>query len=93
MTTPPRITIDPASLRQRMTHPDDTGEAAYLAYGDYTDWKNFRGEPMPAWADLPPRIMNAWRVAATAVAAILEGTVIAVGANEPGADEHDSEQP
>ncbi|WP_168220934.1 hypothetical protein [Actinomadura sp. WMMA1423] len=47
---------------------DQLAEAAYAAYGETTDRKNFRGEPMPAWEDLGDRIQNAWRAAARAVA-------------------------
>jgi hypothetical protein len=47
----------------RLIHDDDAGEAAYLAYGDYVDWENIRGERMPNWEDLPAKIQNAWRVA------------------------------
>ncbi|MGW6296700.1 hypothetical protein [Streptomyces sp. NPDC055058] len=41
---------------------------AYAAYGGATGGKNFRGEPMPAWTDLPPKTRTAWEVAAEAVA-------------------------
>jgi hypothetical protein len=36
---------------------------AYDAYGAFTDWKNFAGNPMPHWNDLPDRIKDAWRAA------------------------------
>jgi hypothetical protein len=42
------------------------GEAAYSAYGKATGGKNFRGEPMPAWSDLPAPIRAAWQDAAAA---------------------------
>lgn len=45
---------------------------AYHAYGATTDHKNFQGNPMPAWADLPEKIQLAWMNAvkrASAVAA------------------------
>lgn len=41
---------------------------AYRAYGETTDFKNFRGEPMPAWDDLGERIQSAWINATSAVA-------------------------
>lgn len=41
---------------------------AYHAYGQTTDFKNFRGEPMPAFDDLPDPIKRAWVAAAEAVA-------------------------
>ena len=40
---------------------------AYQAYGETTDFKNFRGEPMPEWDDLPEKIRQAWEAAAAAV--------------------------
>ena len=40
---------------------------AYQAYGEATMWKNFRGEDMPKWENLPPHICEAWRRAAEAV--------------------------
>jgi len=38
-------------------------EAAYQAYGESTDWKNFRGDKMPEWEELPEAIQEAWRIA------------------------------
>jgi hypothetical protein len=35
-------------------------ESAYNAYGRFTDFKNFQGNPMPKWEDLPERIQGAW---------------------------------
>lgn len=46
---------------------DDLAQRAYDAYGAETDHKNFRGEPMPAWDDLPCKIQDAWRSAALEV--------------------------
>lgn len=36
----------------------------YNAYGDSAGWKNFRGEPMPKWDDLPNEIQENWRAVA-----------------------------
>ncbi len=36
---------------------------AYHAYAGVTDNKNFRGEEMPAFDDLPPKIQEAWTAA------------------------------
>jgi hypothetical protein len=38
-------------------------ESAYRAYGVVTGNRNFRGDPMPEFADLPPKIRAAWEVA------------------------------
>lgn len=47
--------------------PDQTAQNAYHAYGDSTGWKNFLGNPMPAWEDLPATIQQAWRDATKSV--------------------------
>ena len=49
------------------TDADRDGAIAYEAYGDVTDHKNYMGNPMPAWDDLPDQIKAAWRAAAQAV--------------------------
>jgi hypothetical protein len=36
---------------------------AYYAYGSVTDFKNFQGNPMPEWEQLPPKIQEAWGAA------------------------------
>ncbi|HEY6117204.1 MAG TPA: hypothetical protein VI172_14730 [Candidatus Dormibacteraeota bacterium] len=41
---------------------------AYKAYGETTNFKNFRGDPMPAFDDLPDTIQDAWVAASLAVA-------------------------
>jgi hypothetical protein len=40
---------------------------AYAAYGSVTGNKNFRGDPMPDWYQLPDKIREAWVKAAQAV--------------------------
>lgn len=40
---------------------------AYEAYGRFTNGRNYRGEPMPAWEDLGVAIQAAWVAAATQV--------------------------
>jgi hypothetical protein len=42
------------------------GNIAYLAYGQHTEFKNFLGQPMPWWHNLPNNIKEAWEKAATA---------------------------
>lgn len=44
---------------------------AYLAYGNFTGNKNFRGEPMPLWEDLPEAIQGAWMAAAKEIAVLV----------------------
>lgn len=51
-----------------MMSPDELGRIAYAAYGGTTDHKNYRGEPMPPWEELPSIIQRAWMAAANAVA-------------------------
>jgi hypothetical protein len=38
----------------------EISRVAYRAFGDAVDWKNFRGDPMPDFDSLPPRIRGAW---------------------------------
>lgn len=46
----------------------EAAQIAYLAYGQTTDFKNFQGNPMPAWQELPEKIQEAWGAAVKAVA-------------------------
>jgi len=43
---------------------NDIAASAYRAYAASTGNKNFRGEPMPAFEDLPVAIQTAWEAAA-----------------------------
>lgn len=43
------------------------GKEAYQAYGNYVDFKNFQGNPMPSWNDLGEKIQGAWQAAALKV--------------------------
>ena len=38
----------------------------YKVYGSVTDFKNFRGEPMPTFDELPAKIQEAWQAVADA---------------------------
>ena len=61
-----------------MSNPETAGEAwshiaasAYRAYAANTGNKNFRGEPMPKFEDLPAPIRTAWEAAVRQVGDIL----------------------
>ena len=41
----------------------EVAKKAYNAYGGVTDFKNFQGNPMPKWEELPPKIQEAWQAA------------------------------
>lgn len=47
---------------------------AYQAYGNVTDFKNFRGDPMPKFGDLPEKIQQAWIAAVSKVIEAREGS-------------------
>jgi hypothetical protein len=47
---------------------EELAMAAYTAYGDYVDWQNQRGLPMPGWHGLPDNIQGAWMAAVSRVA-------------------------
>lgn len=49
------------------TTPESRARIAYTAYGRVTDFKNFRGDPMPAFDDLPDQIKQAWSKAANTI--------------------------
>ncbi|MEU1407105.1 hypothetical protein ABZ471_32995 [Streptomyces sp. NPDC005728] len=53
--------------------PTELAQAAYLAYGQATGGKNYRGEQMPPWEDLGSTIQTAWEVAAEAIARTVLG--------------------
>lgn len=42
----------------------EIAENAYSHYGAVTDFKNFQGNPMPPFSDLPDTIKKAWHDAA-----------------------------
>ncbi|MBP2703514.1 hypothetical protein JOL79_06840 [Microbispora sp. RL4-1S] len=75
-----RITGDPGPL--------DLAEVAYRAYGGFTDWTNYAGNPMPSWRELPAPQRNAWVAAAEAVQQVLvEGRAPSWGAGPRSAYE------
>jgi hypothetical protein len=43
-----------------------TGEELYNVYGESVGFKNFQGNPMPKWEDLPLPIKIAWQAVADA---------------------------
>lgn len=55
------------TLKLTTIHGKTYEETAYEAYGKVTDFKNFQGNPMPAFKDLPEKIQEAWKAAAQAI--------------------------
>lgn len=53
-----------------------SGEAllkkGYDAYGEYVQWQNHLGRPMPAWEELPEKIRGAWAAFAREIIAELQ---------------------
>jgi len=49
------------------TTPESRARIAYAAYGRVTGFKNFRGDPMPIFDDLPEQIQEAWKKAANTI--------------------------
>lgn len=43
------------------------GQINYEGYNEVTEYKNFRGEPVPQYTDLPDKIINAWEMGAKRV--------------------------
>lgn len=56
-----------------MININETAQKAYHAYGSVTDFKNFRGDPMPEWNALPEKIKEAWVAATEAVVKEVSG--------------------
>lgn len=54
--------------------------AAYQMYGKSVDFKNYQGNPMPSWEELPDAIKTAWEAAAEGVANLVlngfEGNIV-----------------
>lgn len=50
----------------------DWGQIAYEAYAKHQGWKNYAGNPIPAWNDVREDIQEAWRAAAQAVLALAQ---------------------
>lgn len=49
----------------------NVAKLGYEAYGESAGWKNFAGNPMPQWDELPPKIQEHWGRAAQAIALLL----------------------
>ncbi len=43
----------------------DFAKDLYHAYAESSGWKNFLGNPMPLWKDLPEAIRTHWTAVAT----------------------------
>lgn len=48
--------------------PTELGQLAYEAYAGSVFGRSVRGEPLPPWEELGPKVQNAWEIAAEAVA-------------------------
>lgn len=46
----------------------------YESYGKKTEWKNFAGNPMPTWDELPNSTKDAWVAAASTIATLAVAT-------------------
>ena len=51
----------------------DVAASAYRAYAASTGNKNFRGDPMPTWDQLPQPIRTAWEAAVRQAGSVLRG--------------------
>ena len=49
------------------TTPESRARIAYTAYGRQVGFKNFMGDPMPLFAELPENTRQAWIAAAGAI--------------------------
>lgn len=59
---PPRpLSVLPHPHRPGVLMPDSPAQIAYRSYGNTTGNRNFLGQPMPTWNDLPHTIQLAWQ--------------------------------
>lgn len=49
------------------TTPRSRGQIAYTAYGRKVEFKNFQGDPMPLFDQLPDNIREAWIASAQVI--------------------------
>lgn len=57
---------------------DSLGKQAYKAYSRTTDNKNFQGNPMPDWNDLPETIRKAWENASQEIEKVAKEKLLAL---------------
>lgn len=62
---PPSASMNPGSPVENKHYK--LAQLAYAAYGNHVNWKNFQGDAMPYFDDLPIRIQGAWQAAAEMV--------------------------
>ncbi len=67
------VAIEEVSIAQAGPAWRDVAASAYRAYSASTGNKNFRGEPMPAWDELPQAIRTAWQAAVRQAGNVLNG--------------------
>lgn len=63
-----------------MSPTERLARIGYEAYGRSTGFKNFQGNPMPAWENLTIEIQAAWRANAAAIATSV--MAVALGIDE-----------
>ena len=72
-------------MMEHETDPSGRAKVGYDAYGDYVNWTNYAGDPMPQWDELPETQRHAWIAAAGAIelhtVTELNATDAASGAN------------
>lgn len=51
---------------------DDVAMRCYGAYAEVTDWKNYQGNPMPQWEELPDKTQEAWIAASKEASRVLK---------------------
>lgn len=65
--TKPFAELTQQEIEQSVDECDLLAAKAYAAYAISAGGKNFQGNPMPAWAELPEAIRGHWRAAVGAV--------------------------
>lgn len=58
-------------MLQEDTNRQELARTAYEAYADDSEWKNYQGNSMPQWHELPEDIRQHWRAAIKKVTELL----------------------
>ncbi len=57
-----------------MSDREPVARLLYRAYGESAEWKNYRGDPMPEWDELPDAIREHWSAVADCSSALARAT-------------------
>jgi hypothetical protein len=65
------------TMQQHTGHWDALAKAAYAAYAQVTEWKNYQGYQMPQYENLSEKIQQAWIAACKEVVRVSKNHLLA----------------